>query len=1116
MSHGVTNEHDDGVAEQAASFDEALAAGRDPVLVPAEDPEGLSALLAAQASLRLLERVWPRSLKIEHSEPESPSPATAVFGRFQIIRELGRGGFGLVFLAVDPVLRRPVALKVPRGEVLLDPESRKRFVREARAVANLDHSNIVPLYEAGEVGPICYLASAYCEGPTLAAWLRSRRDPVPPRLAAQILAPLADAMEHAHERGVLHRDLKPSNVLLHHPRPDGPGADPATPRDLRSSTGPDQETRAEREPQPATGDEPEFIARIIDFGLARLMDRGNEEATASLAAMGSAPYMAPEQVEGNKVGPATDVYGLGTILYSLLCLRPPHRGTNAPDTLRRVVADAPVPPRRGRSEIPRDLEAICLKCLEKDPARRYRSARDLADDVGRFLAGEPTNARPRGHWEKLNRTARRHPAALFVLAVVAACATILLVGRSRYEARLEATRRLARQKDNEARAQESQKQRHLQYLRDIRRAEELIRAARAPQAQQILMQHQPRPEEDDLRDFAWHHLLRRCHTERHTLTGHRGEVYYLEFSPRGDLLACAGEDGFVRIWNTGSWRLAGSIKASETEVNVAAFSPDGNTLATVDDEGKLKLWEIATGRSRWEKLAHEGDAVIARFTPDGKKIITGGRKDGFLRIWDRASGSMLDAFHATDPFLENAVFSPDGSKLATASRDGVKLWNWSRRTLIASLPDSEGAQGLAFSHDGSKLASGHEREGLVQLWEVSSRRLLRVFHRFRGNIGCPSTGGVFVVAFFADDRAIVTAGDDGTIRFWDVASGMARGVHQGHTGRIWNLALSPDGRTIASAGRDKTVRLWDAEPCEHVKLPVAETFQIAFSADDQSLLTLEIEPAPISWPNYPIFVGRWDSRSGSRLKRTRLDRDGILISAAFSRDGRALAIESPRDTITLWDVATGHRQRIPSPLEGSFVREFSPDSHRLLLSDPEQWSFLDIDTGRRISLPWRKLTTALFTPTGAILALHPDGSAFEWEPSNGQIRQFTTNHTYFRGWMAISGDGGALASVSPSSPVIRLLSTETFELKAELPGHPAGTGGMAFAPDGKTLASAGAEHTVKLWHVATGEEQLTLGGFSGTIWTLLFSPDGRTLATLSSTPQDGNEVFLWQTAAVVP
>ncbi len=290
-------------------------------------------------------------------------------------------------------------------------------------------------------------------------------------------------------------------------------------------------------------------------------------------------------------------------------------------------------------------------------------------------------------------------------------------------------------------------------------------------------------------------------------------------------------------------------------------------------------------------------------------------------------------------------------------------------------------------------------------------------------------------------------------------------------------------------------------------------WDIGISVHDQSLLTLEFDPPSTTGPNQPMSVGRWDYLSGSRLKHTRLDRDGSWpVSRAFSRDGRVVAVGTPRDTITLWDVATGHQQGTRAPVPGHSVREFSPDSHRLLLSDREQWSFLDIDSGQRIPLPWPKLTSAVFTSTGAILAVHPDGSASEWEPSVGRIKTFATKNTFFRDRMAISWDDTTLASVSPSSSVIRLMSTETFELKAELAGHPAGTDGLAFTPDGKTLASTGAERAVKLWDIATGEELLALGGFAGTIWTLRFSRDGRALATLSGAPQGPGDVFLWRTA----
>jgi WD40 repeat protein len=462
---------------------------------------------------------------------------------------------------------------------------------------------------------------------------------------------------------------------------------------------------------------------------------------------------------------------------------------------------------------------------------------------------------------------------------------------------------------------------------------------------------------------------------------------------------------------------------------------------------------------------------------------------------------MLDAFRATDSFLENAVFSPDGSKLATASGDGVKLWNWSHRTLIAHLPCG-GAQCVAFSQNGTKLATAHEGDHLVRLWDVSSRRLLR---EFPGHIG-----GAFALTFSADDRTVITADQDATIRFWDAASGMQRGVHEGHTGRIWNLALSPDGHTIASAGGDGSIRLWEVEPrLDHVMLPDTAPHVIGFTADDQSLLTLEQRSGY-------LCVGRWDAHSGTLLKQTRLDQFEGMISAIFSRDGRLLAIENNRHTIKLWNVATGHRLAASVPMSVQTVREFSPDNRRLLLGNPESWSILDIETGRRILLPWSELLAAIFTPTGTLLAVQPDGSVSEWESRTGRMKTFPTKDPHLWDRLAVSTDGRTLASISRGSWVIRVLSTGTLEPKTELPGHPAGTLDLAFTPDGKTLGSSGAEHTIKLWDLATGEELLTLEGFSRTIPKLVFSPDGRTLAALGIVPQGASNVSLWHAAQEEP
>ena len=395
---------------------------------------------------------------------------------------------------------------------------------------------------------------------------------------------------------------------------------------------------------------------------------------------GSPPYMAPEQAEGKltKIGPPADVYGLGCILYELLTGEPPFCGETQLDTLRQVIADDPLPPRRRRPDLPVEVEAIVLKCLEKDPNRRYASARELADDLDRFLAGDPIRARPQSPWEKLRRKARRHPAASAVIALLAIFVGALFGGRSWFESRLVASRESAQRLRGEVRDSE-QAARRAQYVADIRQVPRYIQNHRTSLADELLLRHRPRPGEDDIRSFAWYYLWRRNHTERRTLTGHRGDVYHVEFSPRGDLLASAGKDGTVLIWDTSNWQLVRTIVAAQTEVNVTAFSPDGKTIATVDDDGKLKLWEIATGRCQLEWLAHTGDAVVARFTPDGKAIVTGDRNDGLVKIWDRTSGVMLDNFQAGEPELENVIFSPDGSCLATVGAGAIKLWKWPGR-----------------------------------------------------------------------------------------------------------------------------------------------------------------------------------------------------------------------------------------------------------------------------------------------------------------------------------------------------------------------------------------------------------------------------------------------------
>jgi serine/threonine protein kinase/tetratricopeptide (TPR) repeat protein len=384
---------------------------------------------AALACVQLLRQVLPRQDGYAAEVPPTPgsaSPAESLpaqrLARFVIHRELGHGAFGIVFLASDPQLGRLVALKVPRPEALVTAELRERFVREARAAAGLDHPNLVPVYEAGTVGPLCYIASAYCPGITLSSWLKNRSEPVPLSKAASLVETLAQAVHHAHERGVVHRDLKPANILLQ-------GTDRET-----GGQG-DQETEAKGAGVLSTCLPATWSPKITDFGLAKLTaDNGDTEdgaRTESGAVLGTPNYMAPEQAGGKskQVGPATDVYALGAILYELLTGRPPLCGETVLDTLEQVRTCEPLSPSRLRRGLPRDLETICLKCLHKEPTRRYASAAALADDLHRYLTGKPIQARPIRAWERGLKWARRRPAqaALLLVAVLGPLALLVVV-----------------------------------------------------------------------------------------------------------------------------------------------------------------------------------------------------------------------------------------------------------------------------------------------------------------------------------------------------------------------------------------------------------------------------------------------------------------------------------------------------------------------------------------------------------------------------------------------------------------------------------------------------------------------------------------------------------------
>jgi tetratricopeptide (TPR) repeat protein len=387
---------DSNLPELLAQFDEALKGtlsesdsatnATHPLNSDYPDSQDGIDLQRAMKCVRLLEDVFPRRPLI--------ASQTATLGRFQIQRELGHGGFGVVYLAHDPQLGRAIALKIPHAHSLADPDTLARFRREAQAAAGLDHPNLVPVYEAGEFDGVNYIALAYCPGTSLAQWLSTRTQPVSPREAASLVCALADAVHYAHERGIVHRDLKPANILLVNENPSSSSLSAWRPK-------------------------------ITDFGLAKDLDAAATYTQAGTLA-GTPNYMAPEQAgdRSGSVGPATDVYALGAILYELLTGRAPFKGNSALETLHQVRFVDPLPPSRLRDRLNRDLETICLKCLEKEPARRYASARALATDLDAYLEDLPIDARPITRAQRAVRWCRRKP----VVAGLAGALALAVLG----------------------------------------------------------------------------------------------------------------------------------------------------------------------------------------------------------------------------------------------------------------------------------------------------------------------------------------------------------------------------------------------------------------------------------------------------------------------------------------------------------------------------------------------------------------------------------------------------------------------------------------------------------------------------------------------------------------
>jgi WD40 repeat protein len=1012
---------------------------------------------------------------------------------YEIQGVLGRGGMGVVYKARHVGLDRVVALKMLLHIEHATPEAINRFRIEARSVARLQHPHIVQVYEVGEQQGTAFLSLEYCAGGNLDQKLAGT--PLPAREAAGLVVDLAGAVQAAHDGGIVHRDLKPANVLL----------------------------------------TAEGIAKITDFGLAKTMaDQGQ---TQSGIILGTPSYMSPEQAcgKGRAVGPLTDVYALGAILYECLTGRPPFRGPTSLDTLMQVSTDEPAPPTQLQPQTPRDLETICLKGLEKEPRRRYACARDFAADLQRYLRGEPIHARPTPALERGWKWARRYPAAALVLFLLAVPMPALLLyvatlWRDATEARDEARKRTAEVTEERNHAKEladSEGAARRQIAEDHQRTEGILYAARIALAQQewyagnvgrtrqLLDECLPA-----MRGWEWRYLRNLC-SEQRLLMGDSGAILtLLAWGGDGRFLAALGADQRLRLWDAAAGSPAAVLPAV---VSAFAFTPDGSRLAT-GQGNTVRIWAVSGEELlRFHTRGHLISSLA--FVEDGQTLGVA-HWDGMVEFFDPLQGQPTRKSPLRIGEHSAIAFSPDGRRLAVAIGEEVRVLDTAEGNVkrrwkgpLLFIPQ------VAFSPDSHRVAAaGHD--GNVRVWDVEDGRELQ---RLRGH-----GAAIRTLAWSPDGRLLLTGAGDLTARLWNASSGDMLLTFRGHLGEVWGVAFRPDGKQAATASNDGTARVWDIEG-RRVVGTLVRVLALA-SRDLQAHIDVVRQEATTFWGHLGANCSVAFHPDGKRLATAaagdglvkvwdlanRLEMQTVSVprlaahQLLFSPVGDTLAaVSSGTDTqaaqLTLEDLREARTRLLRGPPGARTAAAFRPDGKHLawlVSSDKEsRIQVVDLDKGKDIvaglSLPVTRLSGLTYTSDGrSLLVVGGDGKVRLLDPETcREVRSFALRGN---GVAGVSCSANGLLALGCVDGVIRLWDLGANREVGELSGHVGVVHCVAFNPAGDRLASCGNDLTAKVWHVPDRRELLTFRSHGGLVDCVAWSPDGRRLA---SAGQDGTTLL---------
>jgi WD40 repeat protein/serine/threonine protein kinase/tetratricopeptide (TPR) repeat protein len=1028
-------------------------------------------------------------------------------GDYRILREIGRGGMGVVYEAEQESLGRRVALKVLSASSLLDPKQVRRFEREAKSAARLHHTNIVPVFGVGRQDFHHYFVMQFIAGLGLDAVLEDLRrlrfgKSQAVSVAAAGGAGGISAAEVARSliTGRFVDEVSAGNGSATEPFDDpsraapsglvnGPAADPSSvvlpgSSEPSGSSDPDRQYyRSVARIGIQVAEALEYANRqgilhrdikpsnllldnrgnvwVADFGLAKTAEADDLTHTGDI--LGTIRYMAPERFSGS-CDALSDVYSLGLTLYELIALRPAYEASDRHRLMERVLNEEPERLKKAAPGVPRDLETIVAKATARDPAGRYVTAGALAEDLRRYVEDRPIRARRISPFERAWRWCRRNQvvaSSIGLAALTLVGVAVLAVLYAREQRGLAAARKLyaaeqAHRADDQAAAAESYKA----ALSESNRRLAMLNFERGRVASEkgqvgpgMLWTVESLRMATEAGDEAGKHLAlaslaawRRYLVEPRRVFSHSSDVVSVAFSPDGKTILTGCMDKTARLWDAVTGRPIGQPLVHQGAVTAVAFSPDGKTILTGGGDKTARLWDVAAGRPIGQPMVHLQAVKSAAFSPDGKTILTGGM-DKTARLWDAGTGQPLGQPILHPGFVWKVAFSPDGKTILTGCMDKTaRLWDAATgRPIGKPLVHSGGVFAVEFSPDGKTiLTAGMDR--MARLWDAASGR----------PVGPPMehASRVFSAEFSPDGQWVLTGSEDNTAQVWDAVTGQRCGGSLEHQGIVYSVAFSPDGRSILTGSQDGAARLWDCEAGQFVGRPLDHGMPAAvveYGPDGKTLIVSSVDGR----------IRLWDIESGH--PRGQLVEQGSLIDAlALSPDGQTILTGSYEKTdkaARLWDAATG-RPLGPSMAHpvGVNAVAFSPDGKTILTGTgtPDRTVRLwDADTGRPIGRP-------LVHPGSVVsMAASPDGKTILTGCLDWMARL----------WDADTGRPGQLLAHSGS--VLR----------------------VAFSPDGKTILTGSADKTVRQWDALTGRPIGTPLMHPHLLSSIAFSPDGKTILT---------------------